>query len=60
MKTQEIRHCRVVELRNMALRGAKMEQLKARCVQWKISSSTMRNYIDEVVSSLQKANDKQS
>ena len=47
MKRQEIRHVRVVELRNRILKGATMEELKARCTQWGVSAGTTSSYIDE-------------
>ena len=58
MKSQEIRHTRIVQLRNMALRGVKLEQLVAKCVSWGISHGTTNNYIEEVRESLQKATKK--
>lgn len=54
MKVREIRHVRIIELRGMALRGAPLEQLNAKCVSWGISKGTAQSYIDEVVESLQK------
>lgn len=54
LKVREIRHGRIVELRNMALRGATMEELEARCVQFKVAPGTAKSYIVEVVESLQK------
>lgn len=44
----------------MALRGAKLEELKARCVQWKVGLPTQRSYIEEVSESLQKVIDRQN
>ncbi len=54
MKPKEIRHCRIVELRNMALRGKKLPELQAKCKSWKLSSPTIMSYIREVRESLQK------
>lgn len=55
MKRHEIRHGRIITLRNMALRGATLEELKAKIVQWQVADGTAQSYIDEVVESLQKA-----
>ncbi len=54
MKPREIRHCRIVELRNMALRGKKLPELQAKCEGWKLSRPTIISYISEVRESLQK------
>ena len=58
MKSQEIRHGRIIQLRSMALRGAKLEELKAKCTSWKISSGTTTNYIEEVRESILKVIEK--
>lgn len=55
---KQIRHMRIIQLRNMALQGCKIEELKAKCVKWGISSTTMNSYISEVVESIQKVMDK--
>ena len=57
---KQTRHFRIVELRNMALRGAKMEELRDRCQQWKVGKATENSYIDEVVESLRKVIDRQN
>jgi len=54
MKSYEIRHTRIIQLRNMALRGATMEILNAKCTSWKISKSTQYSYLEEVRESLLK------
>lgn len=38
----------------MALRGAKIEELKAKCVGWQVSRGTIDDYIKEVRESLQR------
>ena len=57
---KRIRHCRILELRNMALRGAKLEDLKEKCVQWNVAKATQESYIDEVRESLEKLIAKQN
>jgi hypothetical protein len=54
MTPREIRHNRIIELRTMALQGATMAQLKARCEQMKICSATGKSYLHEIVQSIQK------
>ncbi len=54
MKSQEIRHNRIIQLRNMALRGATLQILKAKCMRWNISKSTQTSYLEEVRESLLK------
>ena len=58
MKPKEIRHCRIIELRNMALGGKKLPELQAKCEGWKLSRPTITSYIKEVRESLQKAMNK--
>lgn len=58
MKSREIRHGRIIQLRSMALRGCSLEQLTSKCVSWNISKGTTNNYIEEVRESLQKIVDK--
>lgn len=58
MKPKEIRHCRISELRNMALRGKKLPELQAKCEGWKLSRPTITSYIKEVRESLQKVMNK--
>jgi len=58
MNRKGIRHNRIIELRAMALKGCSLEELKTRCMQYGISKPTMNNYIDEVVTSLQKIRDR--
>ena len=66
MKTREIRHGRIVELRNMTIRDLKngknreeiVAHLTSRCVQLQVSKPTTHSYIDEVFSSLLKKKDK--
>ena len=60
MKSREIRHTRIVELRNITIRDLKKDMnreqivahLKARCVQVGVSNGTAVSYIDEVFTSL--------
>jgi len=42
----------------MALRGAKIEELKARCVQFQVGPQTQTSYVDEVLRRIQKAQGK--
>lgn len=56
---KQIRHFRIVELRNMALQGKTLDELKQRCEQWKVGNTTQESYIDEVVESIQKAVERQ-
>ncbi len=58
MKPREIRHGRIVELRNMALRGKKLPELQAKCESWNLSRPTMTSYLKEVTDSLQKVMNK--
>ena len=66
MKSQEIRHTRIVELRNMTYldlkKGMNREQivthLKARCVQVGVSKPTAISYIEEVFTSMIKNEEK--
>ncbi len=54
MTSKLVRHQRIVTLRQMALQGATMKQLKAMCKRMGVSDSTVRSYIDEVVKDIQK------
>ena len=62
MNAKEIRHWRIVELRNRALKGLERKtppnkihtELMIRCVQWGISKATAANYLAEVVESIEK------
>lgn len=62
LKNFEIRHNRIVELRNMTVKDLKngksreqiVSHLKARCAQVGVSKPTTSNYIDEVFNSLLK------
>lgn len=58
MKTREIRHTRIVELRNMALRGATLSQLVAKCTSWGLSASTTKSYTVQVGKDIQKIIDR--
>jgi len=54
MSPKEIRHTRIIELRSMALRGATLEELKARATQMRVSKPTIRSYLHEIVESIQR------
>lgn len=62
MTIREVRHARIVELRNMTIldlkNGKNKEEivlhLTARCVQVGVSKPTISSYIDEVFTSLLK------
>lgn len=54
MNRKEIRHNRIIQLRNMAFQGAGREQLFLKCKSWKMSKPTAASYIEEVVESIEK------
>ncbi len=54
MTTKLVRHQRIVTLRQYALNGATLQQLKAICKKMGVSDSTVDSYIDEVVKDIQK------
>jgi len=58
MTNKRIRHCRIIELRNMALKGKKLLELQVKCKGWKLSKTTMYSYLKEVRESLQKVMNK--
>ena len=55
MNPREVRHNRIIELRNMALRGATRDEILARANQMKVCHATAKSYLIEVVDSIQKA-----
>ena len=55
MKRFEIRQNRISELTRRALKGQSLSQLMSRCVEWKLSPSTINSYIEEVRDRLTKA-----
>ncbi len=55
MKRFEIRQNRISELTRRALRGQTLSQLVSRCVEWNVSPSTQKSYLDEVRERLNKA-----
>jgi len=54
MSPREIRHTRIVELRDMALRGATLKEITARATQMKVSKATVRSYLHEIIESIQR------
>lgn len=58
MKTREIRHNRIIEIRNRALRGETVIQLRDRIKKWGVGNSTIDSYMDEVAESLKKVMNK--
>jgi len=58
MKPKEIRHNRIVEIRNRALRGETVIQLRDRIKEWGVSNLTIDSYMDEVAESLRKVMNK--
>lgn len=52
---QQIKHIRIVELRNLFLKTNTRESLVEKCKQWKVSMTTTNNYIKQVCEDLEKS-----
>lgn len=53
-QSQQIKHIRIIELRNIFLRTNTRESLVERCKQWNVSMTTTNNYIKQVCEDLEK------
>ena len=53
-----VKHAREEEIRKMILDGANMQMLKTKCMQWKVSEGTARNYIKNAADDVQRMMDR--
>ncbi len=54
MEKQNTKHIRIAELRSLFLRTRTRESLVEKCKQWRVSSTTTNNYINQVCEDLEK------
>ena len=60
MSTKTTKHIREGEIRDMILKGANMQMLKTKCMQWKVSEGTAHNYIKNAAADVQRMIDRRT